>query len=177
MGRFAQLHSQKESELRLLHYPQALAEDLKSSSKTRIAEHTDAGSMTLLFQDDIGGLELEIDNEFHPVDAPLPTMLVILGDSMQHWTNDKLKSVWHRVVAPPLLQDEVEIVPERYSIAYFGKPDRVASLRPFPEFADTNHVENEKYIGMTAGQYNQAKLERTYKAEESSKNLSAIKAN
>lgn len=160
--RFAQLHSQRESELRLLHYPAVAADDLRSLVRTRIAEHTDAGSLTLLFEDETGGLELEVADEFRPVATPPPAVLAILGDSMQHWTNGRLKATWHRVTVPPSMDDGVAIVPARYSIAYFGKPDRLASLNPFPCFVEPEDRLRLDGVGITMGEYNQAKLEKTY---------------
>lgn len=50
----AELHVDQTNELRLTHYP-TVARDAFASS-TRIAAHTDFGSITLLFQDSVGGL-------------------------------------------------------------------------------------------------------------------------
>ncbi|RFU81919.1 oxoglutarate iron-dependent dioxygenase [Trichoderma arundinaceum] len=49
-----QLHTEQANELRLTHYPAVPRGDFAHS--TRIAAHTDFGTITLLFQDDVGGL-------------------------------------------------------------------------------------------------------------------------
>jgi isopenicillin N synthase-like dioxygenase len=52
-------HSRAENELRLTHYPLVPVKQLRSGNCTRISEHTDFGTITLLFQDAVGGLEIE----------------------------------------------------------------------------------------------------------------------
>ncbi|GJU53464.1 1-aminocyclopropane-1-carboxylate oxidase homolog 1-like protein [Tanacetum coccineum] len=62
-------------------------------------KHTDDGFLTVLLQDDIGGLEVLHENEWIDV-HPTPGALVInIGDLLQMISNDKLRSVEHRVVA------------------------------------------------------------------------------
>jgi isopenicillin N synthase-like dioxygenase len=51
------LHNRAENEFRLLHYPAVPASELADGSATRIAEHTDFGTITMLFQDSVGGLQ------------------------------------------------------------------------------------------------------------------------
>ncbi|KAK9048768.1 hypothetical protein SSX86_032263 [Deinandra increscens subsp. villosa] len=62
-------------------------------------KHTDAGFLTVLLQDEIGGLQILHQNQWIDV-PPTPGALVInIGDLFQMISNDKLKSVEHRVVA------------------------------------------------------------------------------
>ncbi|OQD87845.1 hypothetical protein PENANT_c005G04873 [Penicillium antarcticum] len=49
-------HSGHNNQLRLLHYPPIPAEKLESNRATRCPAHTDWSSVTILFQDDCGGL-------------------------------------------------------------------------------------------------------------------------
>ena len=49
-----QLHAAQTNELRITHYPEVARGDFAHS--TRIAAHTDFGTITLLFQDAVGGL-------------------------------------------------------------------------------------------------------------------------
>lgn len=170
---FDLLHNKQEHELRLLHYPTTPLAELRRKDRMRIAEHTDFGTLTLLFQDSIGGLEIEdqkVDGRFFPVHCAQPVMLVNIGDSLQRWTNDVLKSVCHRVTMPYTLKAEGEekvkenaastMIPERYSIAFFGKPNRDCSLKPFEVFVSEERP--DKYGHITALEYNQKKLVRTY---------------
>ncbi|CAJ2664925.1 unnamed protein product [Trifolium pratense] len=63
------------------------------------ARHSDIDFITVLLQDHIGGLQVLHENNWVDV-SPLPGALVInIGDLLQLITNDKFKSVEHRVVA------------------------------------------------------------------------------
>lgn len=52
-------HSGHNNELRLIHYPHIPAKLLESQSSARMPVHTDLGSITMLFQDSFGGLEVQ----------------------------------------------------------------------------------------------------------------------
>ncbi|KAK4357041.1 hypothetical protein RND71_022651 [Anisodus tanguticus] len=64
-----------------------------------LSGHTDSGFLTIIVQDPIGGLQVFHKNQW--VDVPfLPGALIVnIGDLMQLITNDKFKSVLHRVLA------------------------------------------------------------------------------
>ena len=49
------------STLRLLHYPPVAQEATIKPGQLRCGEHVDYGSVTLLFQDSIGGLQVQIN--------------------------------------------------------------------------------------------------------------------
>ncbi|KAK3103977.1 hypothetical protein FSP39_023384, partial [Pinctada imbricata] len=78
--------------------------------------------ITLLFQDDIGGLEVKPRSSDRYIPAtPIPDTVVInLGDSMQRWTADKLVAGKHRVQVPV---DELKNNKGRQSIAFFVHAD------------------------------------------------------
>jgi len=174
----AAMHSSKNHELRLLCYPEADAR-LLDGSRLRIAEHTDFGSVTLLFQDNIGGLEIETQagvversnaRQFRAVTDATPVMIVNIGDSLERWTNSTLRAVVHRVSKPGLQRakeaasggdvDFDTMLPKRQSIAFFAKPNRDISLLPLPHFVrDRTALWKED---MTAHAYNQSKLVRTF---------------
>ncbi|KDQ59308.1 hypothetical protein JAAARDRAFT_206225 [Jaapia argillacea MUCL 33604] len=119
-------HLLERYQLRLLHYPPVSIKELRKGEKERIGAHTDFGTFTFLFQDSVGGLEvasLTNPDVFLPV-KPIPgTVLVNVGDMLQRWTNDQLRSTMHRVRAPPPSDGEGEVTRARYSIPFFIGPD------------------------------------------------------
>ncbi|OAA37397.1 Oxoglutarate/iron-dependent oxygenase [Metarhizium rileyi] len=152
------------SELRLNHYPGVHPSSLRKGAK-RISEHTDFGTVTLLFQDSVGGLEIEDQNSpgtYFPVSSERKSdMIVNVGDCIQRWTNDKILSTSHRVVLP---EDRDALIKDRYSVAYFGKPSRSQLVSPLREFVKEG--EKPKYSAISAWQYNQEKLVLTYGGDE-----------
>jgi isopenicillin N synthase-like dioxygenase len=111
--------------LRMLHYPPV--HQMPEPGQLRAGEHTDYGSITLLLQDDVGGLEVRT-REGKWIAAPyIPETLVVnVGDAMQRWTNDILCSTLHRVTVPELAASR-----SRYSVALFCDPNlevEIASL-------------------------------------------------
>uniref|UniRef100_J3MD02 Fe2OG dioxygenase domain-containing protein n=1 Tax=Oryza brachyantha TaxID=4533 RepID=J3MD02_ORYBR len=105
-----------------------------------IVPHTDPGVLTILAQDDIGGLQVkhtDEDGASYWVDAkPLPGALVInVGDLLQIMSNDKYKSVEHRVVMN--LREE-----PRVSSAIFYNPGRRGDsvfYGPLPELISSEN--------------------------------------
>ncbi|XP_024018368.1 1-aminocyclopropane-1-carboxylate oxidase homolog 1 [Morus notabilis] len=64
-----------------------------------ISNHSDNDFLTVLLQDHIGGLQVLHDNQWYDV-PPVPGALVVnIGDLLQLISNDKFKSVEHRVLA------------------------------------------------------------------------------
>lgn len=55
---FLQFHSGHNNQLRLLHYPPISAAEIEKNSLTRLDAHTDWPSITMVFQDDCGGLQV-----------------------------------------------------------------------------------------------------------------------
>lgn len=183
---FLAAHQCHDSEARLAHYPPVQARDLGSERGTsRICEHTDSGSVTLLWQDNAGGLEIEdpATGTFIPVSNPAPAVLVNLGDAMERWTNGLLPAAYHRVGKPSSSSstsgsttgsregegnnndnddndDNDDQVAGRFSIMYFGKPDRNASLAPLGQFVSAERP--AKYAVITGATLNQGTLLRTY---------------
>ncbi|KAJ5156134.1 hypothetical protein N7492_008937 [Penicillium capsulatum] len=159
------LHNKAENEFRLLRYPAIPAAELADGTATRIAEHTDFGTITMLFQDSVGGLQVEDQQKlgtFHGVECTDKTEIILnIGDSLQRLTNDTFRAACHRVTYPPTVKvGSDEIIPERYSIAYFGKPNRTASLFPFREFITP--ATPCRYDDITAWDYNNLRIARLF---------------
>lgn len=113
-------HRNKAHTLRLLHYPPPPSSaNNGDDNEYSIAagEHSDYGTITLLFQDDIGGLQvLNRENDWVNVTPIEGTIVVNIGDLLQKWTDGRYVSTKHRVVQRKTSSD-------RYSIACFIHPD------------------------------------------------------
>jgi isopenicillin N synthase-like dioxygenase len=159
------LHNRAENEFRILHYPATPASALRDGSSTRIAEHTDFGTVTLLFQDSTGGLQVEdqtAPGTFRDVEPSAPTDIILnIGDSLQRLTNDTFRAACHRVTYPPMTtaverEGGEQMIPERYSVAYFAKPNRSASLLPLKEFVSEGMP--CRYDDVTAWEWNSRRI-------------------
>ncbi|TBU43594.1 thymine dioxygenase [Dichomitus squalens] len=156
-------HHAHDNQLRLLHYPSVPAKDLEDEKITRIDAHSDFGSITLLLQDDVGGLEIEIPGRpgqfmsAPPIDGAL---IVNAGDFMMRWSNDVIKSTVHRVRAPPSAKTANGMIPDRYSIPYFCSPEFSEVVACLP---GTYSGENPpKYEPISAQEYILRRLAATY---------------
>ncbi|CAG5185646.1 uncharacterized protein ALTATR162_LOCUS11361 [Alternaria atra] len=117
-----------------------------------LGEHTDFGSVTVLFNR-LGGLQVRLPEHTLPLaptsTSPPPTdvekklcedgwtyvrplpghCIVNLGDALVKFSNGTLRSNIHRVVAPPGEQGSVT----RYSLVYFCRPEDDVVLRSLVE--------------------------------------------
>lgn len=110
--------------LRLQHYPQQPS--VIPEHQYGIAPHTDYGALTLLAQDDVGGLQvLQPDGSWIDV-TPLPNALILnTGDMMRLISNDLFIATPHRVINVS--------GKERYSIPFFAEPDMHAVISPIAQ--------------------------------------------
>ncbi|KAH8928549.1 flavonol synthase/flavanone 3-hydroxylase [Atractiella rhizophila] len=124
---FLPYHANSGHQLRLLHYPSIPSSNLLSGKAERISAHSDYDTFTLLWQDDVGGLEIEEHakpgagsgtGSFRPVPPIKGTCVLNTGDFLMRWSNDYLKSTIHRVRAPPEAL-EGQMTKERWSIPFF----------------------------------------------------------
>jgi isopenicillin N synthase-like dioxygenase len=95
----------------------------------RKGPHTDWGSVTILLQDDAGGLQVRAtDGRWVDVPCVAGGFVVNLGDLMAIWTNNRWVSTMHRVVNPP-----VDVASrDRLSIAFFHQPNHDAEIACIP---------------------------------------------
>ncbi|XP_056455623.1 uncharacterized protein LOC130389719 [Gadus chalcogrammus] len=104
--------------LRSLYYPPVNSELVKEG-QLRCGEHSDYGSITLVFQGQAGGLQvLSTSGEYIPAPCIPGTVLINIADLMQRWTSDHFISAIHRVLLPPAGDSST-----RQSLAFFVQPD------------------------------------------------------
>ena len=108
-------HEKPYNTTRIIHYP-AYKGEVEPNQK-RIGEHSDYGTITLLWQiNDVPGLEVQdLDGKWHPVPYAEDGVVVNIGDLLQRWTNDYFVSTKHRVV-------NSHIHLPRYSMPHFVDP-------------------------------------------------------
>jgi isopenicillin N synthase-like dioxygenase len=120
---FVPLYGDALSSSRMLHYPPHPGQF--DGSQYGAGPHTDYGSISLLAQDETGGLEVRRrDGDWIAVDPVPDTFVCNIGDAMMRWTNDVYVSNAHRVVN--------RSGHERYSIVFFGMPDADALIDCIP---------------------------------------------
>lgn len=142
--------------LRLLHYPPcppSSPDDLFGS-----APHTDFGALTLLSQDEVGGLQvLTPDNQW--IDVPtIPGALVVnVGDMLQQLSNGILKSTPHRVIN--------HSGKERYSCVFFYDPYVDKTIEPLPTCIAANPP--RRFEPLHFGDFLRAELSAAYNQHKS----------
>ncbi|KAI2812622.1 hypothetical protein CBS115989_10269 [Aspergillus niger] len=159
-------HSGHNNQLRLLHYLPVPAEELETERTARCPAHTDWSSITMLFQDDCGGLEVEDISRpgtFVPA-APLKHAIIMnIGDLLQMWSNDRLRSTNHRVRLPQLpdrFEGPNRMTRERYSIPYFMSPDPDMIIECIPSCMSEAYP--AKYKPTTQAEYNKMRASMMY---------------
>ncbi|KAL7246798.1 hypothetical protein ACSBR2_001830 [Camellia fascicularis] len=121
--------------IRINHYPPCSSPDLVLS----VGRHKDFGRITILAQDDVGGLEVKRKTDERCF--------------VQAWTNEKYQSVEHRVV--------VNSDKERLSIGFFFNPAHHVNVEPLSEFID--HLNPPKYRPYNYGKFFAARKVSNFK--------------
>lgn len=131
--------------LRAIHYP-PITSDPKSA--IRAEQHEDINLITLLVGASAGGLELLTkDDKWLPVVPGEGEIAVNVGDMLQRYTNNLLKSTTHRVVNPPREQWHEP----RLSIPFFLHPKSSMSLAVLESCVTEDQP--KQYEDITAGEY------------------------
>jgi len=142
--------------VRLNYYP--LEDPLEGEEASRVTDlgemalghHTDAGALTILLQDDVGGLQVADGDGWIDV-APMEGAFVInIGDMTQVWSNDRYHAALHRV--RPMTRAA------RYSIPFFYNPSYQTACAPLP-IADG---EAPRYRPINWGEFRRARTAGDY---------------
>lgn len=95
--------------LRIINYtpPESLGDEVEG-----LGMHTDMSCVTIVYQDEIGGLQVKsMEGKWMDINPCEETLVVNIGDMLQAWSNEKFRSSEHRVV----LKKPVN----RFSLAFF----------------------------------------------------------
>ncbi len=152
---FRNCHYGQNVALRYLHYP--VSETALAPNQLGCGAHTDFGTITLLFQDDVGGLQIQgRDGQWRDAVYIPGTIIINTADLVATWTNDRYCSTPHRV--KPMTADS-----DRYSIAYFVDPDTDTPVSAFDSCINDDNP--PKYPDTTAGAYVAQRIAESNKLE------------
>lgn len=137
--------------LSLLHYaPEPNADPDQFGS----APHTDYGFLTILAQDDVGGLQVQsTDGAWIPAPPMKGAYVVNIGDILARWTNDEFRSTPHRVINRSPDRN-------RYSIPFMLDPNLAAPIKVLRKF--DSPAAREKYPEVRFGDYFAGRLGANY---------------
>ncbi|XP_076076643.1 uncharacterized protein LOC143047471 isoform X2 [Mytilus galloprovincialis] len=134
------------SNIRSIFYPALTSKKDTIQGQVRCGEHSDYGTLTLLIQDNIGGLEVKMrEGEYEPA-PPIPgTIVVNIGDLMQRWTADKLIATKHRVLIPSEVRKKMV---DRQSLAFFVNPDEDVTIHCLDNSNKYDPITSRDYLNM-----------------------------
>ncbi|MEM7344546.1 MAG: 2OG-Fe(II) oxygenase family protein [Chloroflexota bacterium] len=141
--------------LRMLYYPPQppqSPDDLFGA-----APHTDQGFLTVLAQDEVGGLQVRnIAGDW--IDAPpIPNTFVMnSGDMLHRWSNGRFISTPHRVIN--------RSGKARYSNPFFLSPDMNSTIEAIPSTVTPDNP--AKYEPIAYGEYVVSRIRKNYKAKD-----------
>lgn len=111
--------------------------------------HTDYGTLTLLYQDEVGGLQIKGKSGAWLSATPIKgTYVVNIGDLLARWSNDRFESTPHRVVSSTNRT--------RYSLAMFVDPNWDAAVEPVTIAGEDSKYEPVRCADYINERYNEA---------------------
>ena len=137
--------------LRLLHYPPY--SPVSGRKVIGAGAHSDYGFVTILLQDQVGGLQVQNMRGEWIEAPPVPGALVVnIGELLAMWTNDLFVATQHRVM-------NISGV-DRYSIPLFLDMDYDVDVRCLTTCLGDD--ETAKYKPVRAGEYITKRLDETF---------------
>ncbi len=142
--------------VRLNYYP--LDDPLEPENATTLTalgdmalhHHTDAGALTILLQDDGGGLQVSSHGKWVDIEPIEGAFVINVGDMMQVWSNDRYKAALHRVLPRKEL--------ERYSIPFFFNPSYNTDYAPLESLT----LGAPRYRSINWGSFRQRRTDGDY---------------
>ena len=120
---------------------------------TGMGEHTDYGIVTVLYADQVPGLQvLASDGTWNDVSPADGALLINLGHVTARWTNERWLSTLHRV-KPPVVDGTIA---RRCSVAFFHDGNIDALIETIPSCVDAQHP--NLYPPITVGEHLSKKL-------------------
>jgi isopenicillin N synthase-like dioxygenase len=148
---FADKYTKPLQRTQIIYYPPQ--PPTSEEEQFGVAPHSDYGCITLLWQDDNGGLQVRSLDKKRWVDArPIPgTLVVNVGDLLARWTNGRFASTVHRVINASGRR--------RHSIATFYDPNFATVVDP----RDLGGGEpDRRYEPVRAGDYILARFDEAF---------------
>lgn len=153
-GFFAPFFTHSTDTLRVNHYETQPGDPDPLEGQIGMGEHTDYGVCTVLFADQVPGLQIVApDGQWVDVMPSPGALLVNLGDLTAEWTNDRWRSTLHRVLPPARLPDRVN---RRRSVAFFHDGNHDARIECLATCTGPGNP--PKYAPVLAGEHLMAKL-------------------
>ncbi|KAK7270808.1 hypothetical protein RJT34_26247 [Clitoria ternatea] len=121
---FREFFEENSSIMRLNYYPPCQKPDLTLGT----GPHCDPTSLTILHQDQVGGLQVFVDNEWHSISPNFNAFVVNIGDTFMALSNGRYKSCLHRAV--------VNSKTTRKSLAFFLCPNSDKVISPPSELVN-----------------------------------------
>ncbi|KAG2700536.1 hypothetical protein I3843_06G002100 [Carya illinoinensis] len=103
-----------------------------------LQSHSDMGAITLLIQDDVGGLQLLNHNRWVTVPPLSNAILVILADQTEIMTNGKYRSAQHRAIT--------NATQSRLSVATFHDPAKATKISPASELVEESSPQYREVV-------------------------------
>lgn len=142
--------------VRLNHYPLEDPLDAEDSAGVTglgdlaLGHHTDAGALTILLQDDVGGLQVFDGEDWLDVDPLEGAFVINIGDMTQVWSNDRYRAALHRVRP---LEGRA-----RLSVPFFYNPSYDTDCAPLPGVG----AEEPRYRPVNWGEFRRARTAGDY---------------
>ena len=143
--------------VRLNYYP--LHDPLETEVANKVSElgdmalhhHSDAGALTILLQDEVGGLQVFAKDKWWDVEPMSDAFVINTADMMQVWSNDRYRAPLHRVV--PITEKP------RYSIPFFFNPSYESDCAPLESLI---RHEDPHYRPVNWGTFRQLRTDGDY---------------